>query len=88
MIVSLGAVRSEVVASAKATHSIMVHVEDVAGHYQNAKAQGAVILHEPQVFPYGEKQYSAEDLGGHIWVFSETVADVDPADWGGDLLER
>jgi uncharacterized glyoxalase superfamily protein PhnB len=86
MIVSLGAVRSEVVASSKATHSIIVHVEDVDTHFRHAKAQGAVILHEPQVFPYGEKQYSAEDLGGHIWVFSESVADVDPADWGGELV--
>ena len=88
VILSLGSLPSDVVAKSKATHSIMVHVEDVADHFQRAKANGAVILHEPQVFPYGEKQYSAEDIGGHIWVFSESVVDVDPADWGGDLIER
>jgi uncharacterized glyoxalase superfamily protein PhnB len=32
---------------------------------------------------YGERQYSAEDPWGHRWTFSQTVADVDPRDWGG-----
>lgn len=25
-------------------------------------------------------------LYGHRWTFSESVADVDPRDWGGSLL--
>ena len=29
-----------------------------------------------------ERQYSAEDPGGHIWTFSESIADVDPAELG------
>jgi uncharacterized glyoxalase superfamily protein PhnB len=48
---------------------------------------GAKILSEPTDWPYGERQYSAEDLGGHRWTFSESIADVDPADWGGTLKE-
>jgi hypothetical protein len=31
--------------------------------------------------------FTAEDPGGHRWTFSQTVADVDPRDWGGVLVE-
>jgi uncharacterized glyoxalase superfamily protein PhnB len=41
---------------------------------------------EPTDFPYGERQYGAEDLAGHHWTFSETLADVAPEDWGGISL--
>ena len=37
---------------------------------------------EPTDFPYGERQYEAEDPAGHRWTFSETLADVDPGDVG------
>ena len=47
--------------------------------------RGARILQPPTDFPYGERQYTAEDLGGHVWTFSESKADVDPASWGGLL---
>lgn len=26
-------------------------------------------------------------LGGHRWTFSESIADVDPASWGGALVK-
>jgi hypothetical protein len=29
-----------------------------------------------------------QDPGGHIWTFSQTIADVDPAAWGGVLETR
>lgn len=35
------------------------------------------------VLIYGERQYHAEDLAGHQWTFSETLADVAPEEWGG-----
>jgi hypothetical protein len=35
---------------------------------------------------YGERQYSAQDPGGHRSTFSQSIADVDPADWGGTLV--
>jgi hypothetical protein len=35
---------------------------------------------------YGERQYTAQDLAGHQWTFSETLADVDPGTWGGDYV--
>jgi uncharacterized glyoxalase superfamily protein PhnB len=40
---------------------------------------------EPRNFIYGERQYTVEDLAGHQWTFSETLEDVDPALWGGEL---
>jgi uncharacterized glyoxalase superfamily protein PhnB len=87
VILSLGLARDQVQSVSETTHSVIVRIDDVDGHYRKAKAAGAVILHEPQIFPYGEKQYSAEDLAGHVWVFSQSVADLDPADWGGELVE-
>ena len=29
----------------------------------------------------GERQYSVLDLEGHLWTFTQSVADVDPRDW-------
>ena len=31
----------------------------------------------------GPCRTSAEDLAGHRWTFSQTIADVNPTDWGG-----
>jgi uncharacterized glyoxalase superfamily protein PhnB len=65
------------------THSVMVRVEHLDAHLQRARAAGAVIVAEPAEFPFGERQYQAEDLAGHHWTFSETVADIEPEQWGG-----
>ncbi len=65
--------------------SIMVRVVDVVRHHGYAAARGARIVLAPTDFPYGERQYALEDLGGHTWTFSQTIADVAPADWGGEL---
>jgi uncharacterized glyoxalase superfamily protein PhnB len=67
--------------------SVMVRVEDAAAHCERARAHGAQIVMEPTDFEYGERQYTAEDPAGHRWTFSETLADVDPASWGGTLVE-
>lgn len=67
-------------------HSVLVRVGDANGHCERARAEGARILMEPTDFVYGERQYSAEDPFGHRWTFSETLADVDPAGWGGELI--
>ena len=71
----------------KFSHSVMVHVPDVDSHYERAKQSGAEIISPPTDYPYGERQYTAEDFAGHRWTFSQTIADVDPASWGGILLE-
>ena len=67
-------------------HGVMVSVEDVDGHHARAAANGAEILSPPTTYPFGERQYSARDVGGHHWTFSQSVADVDPRDWGGVLV--
>jgi predicted enzyme related to lactoylglutathione lyase len=63
--------------------SLLVRVPDAAAHHERARARGATIITEPADFPYGERQYTAEDLGGHHWTFSQSIADVAPEDWGG-----
>lgn len=66
--------------------SVMVRIEDADAHHARAAAHGARILGPPTDYPYGERQYTALDLGGHVWTFSQSIADVDPADWGGALV--
>ena len=69
----------------ESTHSVVVRVEDARAHCEQARAHGARILMEPTDFEYGERQYTAEDLAGHQWTFSETLDDVHPETWGGIL---
>jgi uncharacterized glyoxalase superfamily protein PhnB len=68
------------------TQSVVVRVDDAKAHCERAREHGARIVMEPTDFEYGERQYTAEDFAGHQWTFSETLADVDPADWGGELV--
>jgi uncharacterized glyoxalase superfamily protein PhnB len=70
------------------SHGVLVRVEDVARHHAQAAREGATILRPPADYPYGERQYTAQDLGGHVWTFSQSLADVDPASGGGELLDR
>lgn len=65
----------------ESTHSVMVRVDNINAHYERAKARGARILQEPKDFEYGERQYTAADPSGHQWTFSQTLRDVDPAEW-------
>jgi uncharacterized glyoxalase superfamily protein PhnB len=65
------------------SHCVMVKVEDVDGHYDHAIRRGARVLSAPADYPYGERQYSVEDLAGHRWTFTQTIADLTPEDWGG-----
>jgi uncharacterized glyoxalase superfamily protein PhnB len=66
----------------------MVRIDDADRHHERARDRGARILQPPTDFPYGERQYTAEDLGGHRWTFSETIADVAPEEWGGRSAPR
>jgi uncharacterized glyoxalase superfamily protein PhnB len=68
-------------------HSVMVRVSDVDAHYARALGAGARLSDPPTTYPYGERQYTAVDLAGHHWTFTESVADVAPAEWGGQLVE-
>jgi len=67
------------------TQSVTVRVQDARAHCERAREHGARIIMEPTDFEYGERQYTAEDIAGHQWTFSETLADVAPEEWGGIL---
>ena len=66
---------------------LLVRVEDVEAHYAHAIESGARILLPLATHPFGERQYSAADLEGHRWTFSQAVADVKPEDWGATVSE-
>ena len=68
-----------------ARSSVMVRVEDADSHYARACQSGARVVQPPADYPYGERQYVVEDPAGHRWCFSQSIADVDPADWGGTV---
>jgi len=65
------------------SHSVMVRVENVDEHHQRAIEHGARIVRPPTDYPFGERQYTAQDLVGRLWTFSQSIADVAPEEWGG-----
>ena len=67
--------------------SVMVHVEDVDSVVESARRAGAAVIREPADHPYGERQATVVDPAGHVWTFSQSIADVHPKEWGGTLLE-
>lgn len=62
---------------------LTIRVPDLHQIYERARTFGAEIISEPEEFMYGELQFSARDLGGYIWHFSQSIHDIDPASWGG-----
>jgi uncharacterized glyoxalase superfamily protein PhnB len=73
-------------ASVDSTHSVLVRIENIDEHYRKLVSKGIRILRPIKTHPYGERQYTAQDIGGHVWTFSQTLEDVDPASWGGTLI--
>ena len=35
---------------------------------------------------YGERQATITDPFGHQWVLTQTLADIDPKAWGGEIV--
>jgi uncharacterized glyoxalase superfamily protein PhnB len=66
---------------------LIVRVPDVHAAYARAIALGATSLTPPADHPDGERQASVRDPAGHAWTLTQTIADVDPASWGGELVE-
>ncbi|QGQ99300.1 glyoxalase [Paenibacillus psychroresistens] len=71
-----------------ATQSLMVFIEDIDEHYLHTIASGARIVEQLFDSEYGERQYSAQDLEGHLWTFSKHIRDVSPDSWGAILTNR
>ena len=67
--------------------TIMVRVTDARAHHARAAKHGAKVARALEDHIYGERQYTVEDIGGHLWTFTESIADADPRDWGGELSE-
>lgn len=64
------------------TQYVVVHVDDVDAHFARARQFGARIVDPPGDRPFGERPYTAVDLGNHRWTFSQSIADRAPEDWG------
>jgi uncharacterized glyoxalase superfamily protein PhnB len=63
---------------------VMVRVVDLDRHRERAERHGATVS-EVGEFPYGERQYTAHDHVGRAWVFTESVASVEPSSWGATV---
>lgn len=63
--------------------TLMVRVADTDAAWDRALATGAEGVSPPTTYPYGERQATVRDPAGHAWTLSQTVADVDPREWGG-----
>jgi uncharacterized glyoxalase superfamily protein PhnB len=51
---------------------VLVEVDDIEAHYQRARSAGATILTELEDNPgVGQRQYRAEDIEGHRWMFAQ-----------------
>lgn len=79
-------IKKERTAIARTKGSVMVRVEDVHRHSVIAIGHGAHLISLPTDYPYGERQYTVEDIVGHRWTFSQTVSDSDPEEWGGSQM--
>ena len=66
-----------------ASSAVMLRVDDADALVARAVAAGATVIAEPADYPFGERQAAVADPFGHSWTLSQSVADVDPATWGG-----
>ena len=68
------------------TQSVMLRVEDLTAVCEQAERAGARMVEPPRDFDYGERQCSFIDPGGHRWTLTQTLREVDPAEWGGVVV--
>ena len=66
--------------------SIMLRVANLDDLVARAVERGAAMIHAPEDYPYGERQATLHAPFGHVFTLSQTIADSDPGDWGGELL--
>ena len=65
------------------TQSLMIYVDDVDAHCEQAREHGAKIVDEPSLHDYGEdywadRSYGALDPEGHMWWFTTRLRDPKP----------
>jgi len=54
-------------------HHRFAMVDDVDQHHRFAVERGATIRYDPVDQPYGYREYSAVDVGGHLWSFMKPL---------------
>ena len=69
------------------SQSVMLRVDDVEALCDRVRNHGGEILREPQDLPYGERQCTIRDPGGHRWTLTQTLHDVAPEEWGGITVD-
>ncbi len=53
---------------------LMVQVDDIDAHHERASAAGAEVLRGPEDVPdIGVRLYTAEDVEGHRWMFTQSL---------------
>ena len=57
-----------------ANSGLFLYVDDVDAHYARALAAGALIDSPPVDQPYGQREYGARDLEGHLWCLRAPIA--------------
>ena len=72
--------------SVKGMQIVVADVEAARAELAERGAGVSDVVSPPTDYGYGERQYTAEDPGGHRWTFSQSIADVDPTEWGGILV--
>ncbi len=56
-----------------ASGTMAIMVGDVDAHHAYAAERGADVRYEPVDQPYGYREYSAVDIGGHLWSFMKPL---------------
>jgi uncharacterized glyoxalase superfamily protein PhnB len=57
-------------------------------HFSKSKSADVTIIEDLHETIYGELQYGAQDLDGHIWIFSKHSRDLSPDTWGAKIAEN
>jgi uncharacterized glyoxalase superfamily protein PhnB len=69
------------------TQFLTIFVDDVTRHYRHSISRRVKLVEELHETVSGERQYAAEDLDGHLWIFSQHARDLSPTDWGATLAQ-
>jgi uncharacterized glyoxalase superfamily protein PhnB len=67
--------------------SLTIFFDDVDAHYRKVKSTGIRLVEQLHETVYGELQYAAQDLEGHLWIFSQHAKDLSPDQWGAKITK-
>ncbi|MBA3673316.1 MAG: VOC family protein [Gemmatimonadaceae bacterium] len=65
---------------------ILLKVEDAAATLARAVENGANVVFELRDIEAGERQATIDDVFGHRWLLTQTLADTTPEQWGGKTV--